>query len=109
MAEQRDRIPPKSKAMLICDQVIVERDTNKISVIGSHNYIAIWRGILPPFCVFLKLMEGNAICHVTFEFHDLSDDLIISRLGPQMVQFTDRLEAVELVASWNEIQIEHEG
>ncbi len=111
MAEQHQKIPPKSKAMLICDQVIIERDTNKISVISSYNSVPVWRESpeTKPFCVFLKLTEGNPTCDITMEMHDLREDRVISRLGPQTVQFADRLEAVEVVGSWPAVPIEHDG
>lgn len=111
MADRHDRIPPKSKAMLICDQVIVERDTNKVSVIGSFNSVFVPRTApeIRPLRVFLQMTEGNASCHVTMEIHDLRLDRIVSELDPTPIQFDDRLEVVNLMGSWPVAVFDHDG
>lgn len=61
MAERREIIPPKSKTILICDQVIVERDTNKVSVIGSFNSVFVPRTApeIRPLRVFLQMTNPS--------------------------------------------------
>lgn len=111
MAEQPEKIPPTCKAMLVCDQVIVERDTEKISVIGSYTTLSLERASqqIGPFSIFLQLTAGSAECHVIIEVHDLRDGEVVSKSDPRQVHFEDRLEVLNLIASWPAIPIEHDG
>ncbi len=111
MAVQLDKIPPTCKAMLICDQVMIERDTEKISVIGSYSTLSLERASphFGPFCIFPQLTAGNAECRVIIEVQDLREGHVISKSEPKLVQFEDRLEVLNLIAAWPAIPIEHAG
>ena len=111
MAAQLDKIPPTCKAMLICDQVIIERDTEKISVIGSYSTLSLERASphFGPFCIFPQLTAGNAECRVIIEVQDLREGDVISKSEPKLVQLEDRLEVLNLIAAWPAIPIEHAG
>src|SRR5437588_4000407 len=80
--------PPKCKAILLCDQTILEAGTNKISIIGVFDNftVAVFPAMGKPFTAFLNLTDGIGTYAVTVEVHDLTQDIILARaVGPEVV------------------------
>jgi hypothetical protein len=75
--------PPNSKAILLCDQVIVDAMTRKTSLIGLFDGFTLPRYPvqLPPFWAFLQLVDGIGQYTLTVEVHDLLDGATIARLS----------------------------
>lgn len=111
MAEPAFDVPPRCKVLLLCDQVIIERDTEKVSIIGSFISVAVAKSApqLGAFTAYLELAEGTGECRVTMEMHDLREDAIVFATEPVSVRFETRLDTLGVMVHWPSIQIDHEG
>jgi hypothetical protein len=103
--------PPKCKAILLCEQVIVEAVTSRISIINSFNTFSV--GKLPSatsrFTVFLQLTDGHEECEVTIEVHDLREDEVIARSPSMSVAFPEKLITVAVVIQCPPLPVVHSG
>ena len=73
--------PPKCKAILLCDQTIIEAGTGKVSIIGVFDGFMLPK--LPflsrPCMVFVQLADGIGSHAVEVEVHDLTNGTVIAR------------------------------
>jgi hypothetical protein len=96
--------------MSLCDYVIVEKGTEKISLIGLFERfrLAQFPAQAPPFCVFATLTgaEGSGI--IRLEIQDLET---LERIADweQTVHFVDRLTNVRVVFRLNDCEFPHPG
>jgi hypothetical protein len=105
------RPPPKCKAILICEQVIVEAVTGKCSIIGVLQSFFVDD---PPsktdrFSVFLQLTNGHGEYGVTIEIHDMEDGEVLATLPDLTVELPDRLSVKNLIIVCPPLTVEHPG
>ncbi len=105
--------PPKCKAILLCDQTIIEAGTGKISVIGIFERFAIPQtpGVIRPFTVYLHLTDGIADheYEISVELHDLKNDTVIARATGARIRWGERLSRVNLLIPVSPLRVEHAG
>jgi len=72
---------PKTNAMLICDQVITDKSTNKKSLIGIFENIsaASFPCIHHLLSVYVKLTEAHGTYRFSLELVDLKRDTVTAR------------------------------
>jgi Family of unknown function (DUF6941) len=104
-------ILPRCKALLLCDQVLVEEVTGRMSLIGIMDYVQIdeFPAEFPRCQVFLQITNGLGVYNVTIEIHDLSDNSVIYRLGDVPVEMPDRLARVSMIIRVPRVEIPHPG
>ncbi len=103
--------PPKCKAILLCDQTIVEAGTGKISVIGVFDRFVLSEvpGVLRPFTVFVQLTNGVGRYEFSVEIHDLREDTVLARSPTVWAEWKDRLATVNLLIPVPPMQVQHLG
>lgn len=103
---------PTLNAMLICDQVIAERRTNKKSLIGIFENIN-----APKFpfthsslSIYIKLTEAKGKYKFRLELVDLEKNEVIGKgETPKPLNFDDSLKTHELVFVMNTLEFKHPG
>jgi hypothetical protein len=103
---------PKTNAMLLCDQVITDRATNKKSLIGVFENIN--AGDFPcihhALSVYVKLTDAQGTYKFKLELIDLKQDSIIAKGElPQPVDIESPLLTHELVFNMKNLQFLHPG
>jgi len=87
---QGRRPPPYVLSLIVCDQIVVDRDT------GNHNLIGIFSDILAPafpalhsrMSVYLELTNGHGTCRIHLRLVDAATDaMVFEAQGP--VAFPD--------------------
>lgn len=103
--------PPKCKAILLCDHVIADPATAKISVIGIFSRWAFphFPHSTPPFRVFLQLTDGIGSYVISMEVLDLQDFQIVAHGRIAEIDFTERKNKVDLGISIPPLLIPHAG
>lgn len=89
---------PSGLAIIICDQVIEDKMTNKKSLIGIFNNInaASFPCRHPQVSVFVSLTEGRGECAARLRIaNEETDEVVADVNGP--IQFPDIHSVVELV------------
>lgn len=84
--------PPKCKAILLCDQIILDQFTGKISVVGVFEEYVLSQipGFTVKACVFLQLVEGIGSCILEVRLEDVEARTVIGRGINVTVDFSDR-------------------
>jgi hypothetical protein len=105
------RVPPRCKALLLCDQVLVEAGTGKTSLVGIFDRVGVtaFPAAVGPFNAFVQLTDGVGRYQVFVEVHDLSDGLVLARAQAAEVEFrepTDRINCRIAMPRW---QARHGG
>src|SRR5438128_1540977 len=101
---------PVALGMMLCDYVIVEKGTEKISLIGQFERfrLASFPGIAPAFCVFATLTGAQGSGTIELEIQDLAT-LQQIKGWTQVVQFPDRLSHVRVVFRVNNCTLPSPG
>ncbi|HEV3146186.1 MAG TPA: hypothetical protein VGZ47_20030 [Gemmataceae bacterium] len=88
------RPPSVCKAILLCDSVSVDDDTDLADISGVFSKLSIegFPGPIPTFVVFLQLTNGVGRYQLTVEVHDLHDGEALFRIET-FVDFFDKLNA----------------
>ena len=73
--------PPKCKAILLCDTIIVDGMTGKATIVGIFDEfdVPFFPGQTGPCNAFLQLTDGIGEYEITVEIHDLREDKVIAR------------------------------
>jgi hypothetical protein len=105
--------PPKCKAMLLCDRIIVEARTEKVSIIGTFDSCSLpsLPGHTVPFTIYLVLIEG-AVGHkyeIAVDFYDLNDNSRLSHSIGSTALWTERLSRISIAMPVAPILIHHPG
>lgn len=102
--------PPECKAILMCDQIIVDAMTGKSSLIGLFDRFTLIKFPvqLPPFWVFLQLVDGIGRYGLLVEIHDLREDKIIARLEIP-VEFPERTNRANVQFVVAGLPLSHSG
>jgi len=103
--------PPRCKAILLCDQAIVEAVTGKVSLIGIFDRFAVRRfpGHIRQFTAFLQLTDGIGQYRITVEVHDLREDKILARAAIVNMTFADRSGKANLMIPVPPLLLKHPG
>lgn len=103
--------PPKCKAILLCDQAIIEANTGKISVIGIFERFVQHQfpGLTHEVTAFMQLIEGIGRYNLVIEVHDLQQEAVIARSVEFTVEFPDRLARINLVLPVPPLNLQHPG
>jgi Family of unknown function (DUF6941) len=90
---------PRCKALLACDQVLVEAVTGRISLIGILDRVLIdeFPTQFPRCQVFLLLTDGYGEYDIAVEVHDLSDNSVIAQIAEVTAEIHDRLVRWNLI------------
>lgn len=88
---------PTAIGLTLCDYVIVEERTKKVSVIGSFSGLKVagFPAVPQPFCVFASLIDGEGDGTVELTVTEVSSDEEIHTLR-RPVHFPDRLTEVQV-------------
>lgn len=114
MAERKprknQRIPPRCKAIILCESILIEAETNSISIVRIFKSLLFES--LPdstvPFFVFTELIGGIGSYELEIEIHDLQNDLVVASIE-WSIEFTDRLLSQHLMISVPPLHLEHAG
>lgn len=112
MAKRKGRKPPpKCKAILLCDQAIIEAVTGKVSLIGIFDSWSFPQFPHPtrPFMAFLQMTDGVGQYAVSVDIHDLETDQIIAQARIAEMTFSDRTAKVNLMIPVPPLLLEHAG
>jgi hypothetical protein len=103
--------PPRCKAILLCDQAIVEAVTGKVSLVGIFDRFALRRfpGPIRPFTAFLQLTDGIGKYDITIEVHDLREDVVLARAPVVSLEFKDRAGKANLMIPVPPLHLKHAG
>jgi hypothetical protein len=103
--------PPKCKAILLCEQVILDARTRKHSVIGIFDGFQVmgFPCAIPPLHAFVQLVDGIGRYELSAEIHDLRDNLTITRLPPLVVEFPERTNTFNMTVGIAGLIVPHEG
>jgi hypothetical protein len=102
---------PLCKALLLCDQVIVDRGTNKPSLIGIFDQLRVesFPGFTRECMIFVQLEDGVGRYKITVEIHDLCDDVILARSKGGTIEFESRPSKVRLYIPVPPLPLKHDG
>jgi hypothetical protein len=108
---KRQKPPPTCKAILLCDQTIIEQETEKPSLIGIFTgfLIAGFPGVTRPFMVFLQLVNGIEEYELTVEIQDLRQDHVLARATFSRIIFQDRQHIVNAIIPVPALPLAHAG
>ena len=103
--------PPKCKAILLCDQAIVEAVTGKVSLVGIFDRFALRKfpGHIRQFTAFLQLTDGIGKYAITIEVHDLREDVVLARAPIVSLEFKDRAGKANLMIPVPPLLLKHAG
>ena len=106
-----EKPPPGCKAILLCERIVVDADTRRISVVGLINscVVAAFPGHTVRMRVFLQLVDGIGDYRITVEVHDLAEDRVVYRARGPKISFPDRLARGQFHFSIPSLPILHPG
>ncbi len=104
-------IKPILKAMLICDQTIVEEGTRKRSLIGVFDRIKAGKfpTVHPAMSIYVQFREVEGVFDFTLELFDLSAGRAVNRAQISKFKVNDRSRDCELVFNLLSVKFEHPG
>jgi hypothetical protein len=89
---KRAKPPPKCKAILLCERVIIEEGTKNASIISIFTDFIV-PGVpcgIGGFTVFVQLHDGIGRYGLTVEVHNLRDQTVIARSNRMEMAFDSR-------------------
>jgi len=108
---KQGRPPPKCKAILLCDSVIIDAMTGKVSLVGifeTFNLLSL-PGRTVPAQIFLQLTDAQGKYALKIEVHDLQEDAIMARGGGIEIEFQNKLQKTNAWFPMPALPIKHEG
>jgi hypothetical protein len=102
---------PILKAMLVCDQTLVEEGTNKRSLIGIFDRITANAvpTVHPSMSVYVQFREIEGTFRFTLELYDISADKVLHKASINDFKVQDRSRDCELVFNLLSVRFEHAG
>lgn len=103
--------PPACKALLLCDQTIIEAGSGKVSVIGAFTNFTLrqFPGFTSPFTAFMQLADGIGRYQIRAEIHDLREDVVLARTQEIPIEFAERLTRISICLPVPPMQLSHPG
>jgi hypothetical protein len=93
MSQHESKKPlPKCKALLLCERCIIERGTERVSLINLFANVrcAAFPGRCPSFFAFVQLVDGIGRYRLQIEIRDLDENQVVARTGQFIVEFPVR-------------------
>ena len=104
-------IKPILKAMLLCDQTLVEEGTRKRSLIGLFDRVKATQ--IPTthssMSVYVQFREIEGVFDFMLELYDLSGDKTVHRAMVKNFKVQEKSRDCELVFNLLSLRFEHEG
>jgi hypothetical protein len=103
--------PPRSKAFLLCDQVIVDLYSGRVTIVGILDRFDLqaFPGQTKQCMAFMQLSGGIGRCQIIIDIEDLEDGQTIARARGPGIEFPDRLSRINLIIDLPPIPLEHPG
>jgi len=103
-------VKPLLLALVLCDSVIREAGTNKVSLIGIFNGIFGQNFPIthPSLCVYIALTGGHGRTACKLRMTCMDTNAVIFEL-PGQIEFGDPTNVGEMIFQWNQIRLERPG
>ena len=100
---------PTVLSINICDAVIRDESTKKISLIGIFNtiHVANFPSVHPLMHLYMALTNGHGQYQGEIRLVDDKGKILIHAEGP--LEFKNPLQVVEINFEWRQLKFEHEG
>lgn len=104
-------LKPILKAMLLCDQTLVEEGTHKRTLIGLFDRIKAsqFPSVHPSMSVYVQFREIEGSFDFSLELYDLTEGRPMHRALIQRFTVQDRSRDCELVFNLFAVKFEHPG
>ena len=104
-------LKPILKAMLVCDQTLVEEGTHKRTLIGLFDRIKAsqFPSVHPSMSVYVQFREIEGSFDFSLELYDLTEGRPMHRALIQRFTVQDRSRDCELVFNLFAVKFEHPG
>ena len=104
-------IKPILKAMLLCDQTIVEEGTRKRSLVGIFDRVKVSQlpMLHPSMSVYVQFREIEGLFDFTLELYDLGDEKTLHKATIQSFKVQEKSRDCELVFNLLSVRFEHAG
>lgn len=105
------QIKPILKAMILCDQTIVEQGTGKRTLIGIFDRIKATQfpSTHPAMSVYVQFREIEGVFTFTLELFDLNQGRSLHRAVIENFRVEDKSRDCELVFNLLSVRFENEG
>ena len=102
---------PILKAMLLCDQTLVEEGTHKRTLIGLFDRIkaAQFPTAHPSMSVYVQFREIEGVFNFSLELVDLGSETVMNRSVIEGFKVQERSRDCELVFNLLSVKFEHPG
>lgn len=109
--EKLGKPPPKCKAILLCDQVIIDAVTRKTSLINIFDKLLVssFPGTTKSFMVYMQFVDGIGSYGLSVEIHDLRENTILARLQETRIEFQERVNKFVVIFSVPQLPLPHGG
>jgi|ERR1043165_2861325 hypothetical protein len=103
--------PPRCKAILLCEKILVEPRTKRLSLINVFRslQLTVVPGQTAPMVVYVQLVDGIGRYDITLQIRDLAQDRIIGKGRGLKVFFPDPLSVHEVTLRIPPLPISHSG
>ena len=104
-------IKPILKAMLLCDQTLVEEGTHKRTLIGLFDRIKATQlpTMHPAMSIYVQFREIEGVFDFMLELFDIEQNKSLNRALIKEYKVQDRSRDCELVFNLMSVRFEHEG
>ena len=105
------QIKPILKAMLLCDQTLLEEGTRKRSLIGLFDRIKVsqFPSTHPSMSVYVQFREIEGTFSFSLELYDLTEGRIMNRSVIKDFKVESKSRDCELVFNLLSVRVEHPG
>lgn len=105
-----EKPPPRCKAILLCNDTIIEAGTGNVSLIGTFDGFVqrAFPSHTKPFTVFVQLTDGIGRYEVVIEVQDLRDNIVNARANAGL-EFPERLTKVNMMIPVPPLPLQHAG
>ncbi len=104
-------LKPILKAILLCDQTLVEEGTHKRTLIGIFDRIKAsqFPSVHPSMSIYVQFREIEGTFDFALELFDLTEGRVLHRAVIQAYQVQDRSRDCELVFNLFSVKFDHAG
>lgn len=104
-------VKPILKAMLLCDQTLVEEGTHKRTLIGLFDRIRApqFPTVHPSMSVYVQFREIEGVFDFTLELVDLEKSRSLNKAVIRQFRVEDRSRDCELVFNLMSVKLDHAG
>ena len=105
------QLKPILKAMILCDQTLVEEGTHKRTLIGLFDRIKAqeFPSTHPSMSIYVQFREIEGTFDFTLELFDLNEEKSLNRAVIKDFRVQDRSRDCELVFNLMSVKFEHHG